>query len=72
MGEAVDKKRQFTADYIFASVGFEGVDIFLIGFIRYLDIFGNKHITGYCARFDKDANRFALQGGEQYNYTRDK
>ena len=36
--------------------------VYLIGFIRYADIFGNRHITGFCARFNNQRNRFALEG----------
>lgn len=45
--------------------------MYLIGFIRYTDIFHRKHITGFCAKFSIVENRFALIGGEQYNYTKD-
>jgi len=44
--------------------------VFLIGYIRYADIFADRYITGFCAVFDPIGMRFVLRGDERYNYTR--
>jgi hypothetical protein len=44
-------------------------ELFLIGFIRFRDIFDNRHLTGFCLRFDKRDGRFFFNGDERYNYT---
>jgi len=46
--------------------------LYLIGFIRYTDIFRRQHLTGFCAKYSIVENRFALIGGEEYNYTKDE
>ena len=46
--------------------------LFLIGFVRYKDVFKRSHLTGFCARFERDANRFFLKGDERYNYTKEE
>lgn len=43
-------------------------DMYLIGYIKYEDVFGAVHIRGYCAIFDIFNNRFVLIGGERQNY----
>jgi hypothetical protein len=45
-------------------------ELFLIGFVRFRDIFDRRHITGFCLRFNKADNRFLFEGDERYNYTR--
>lgn len=49
-----------------------GVFLYLIGFVRYRDIFGKGHITGFCAKFDQPRNCFILEGRDGYNYTGDE
>jgi hypothetical protein len=44
--------------------------VFLIGYVRYTDIFSTHYITGFCAVFDRVGRRFVLRGSEKYNYTR--
>jgi hypothetical protein len=44
--------------------------MFLFGFIRYKDVFGNKYIRGHAMRYLRRANRFVAQGGDTYNYER--
>jgi hypothetical protein len=46
--------------------------VFLIGYVRYLDIFNRRHITGFCAYFDPVSQRFVARGDERYSYTRDE
>ena len=68
-GTAIEKTRQFAIDFDnrTAPPGLNGV--FLIGFVRYRDIFRKRHITGFCARLDRRTNRFILEGDRRYNYT---
>jgi hypothetical protein len=44
--------------------------IWLVGFIRYDDIFAAKYITGFTKIFDLLEGNFVARGGEQYNYAR--
>jgi hypothetical protein len=76
-GTAIDKECPITVDFDAARYGLGDVQInlrgiFLIGFVRYLDIFDNSHVTGFCARYDQRTNQFVLTGDESYNYTRDE
>jgi hypothetical protein len=43
-------------------------NIFLAGYIKYTDIFGTRHITGFCAVFHAGSNKFRRVGGDVYNY----
>ncbi len=45
-------------------------ELYLIGFVRFRDIFDQHHITGFCLRFNKRDARFLFDGDERYNYTR--
>lgn len=49
-------------------------NMFLTGFIRYEDIFEQRHITGFCAKFQNKRNRFVLRDGDdkRYNYRRNE
>ena len=71
-GTAIDKTRQFAIDFDnrTAPPGLNGA--FLIGFVRYRDIFRKRHITGFCARLDRRTNRFTLHGDKRYNYIKDE
>ncbi|MFI5023303.1 MAG: hypothetical protein ACHQRJ_16855 [Alphaproteobacteria bacterium] len=51
-------------------VGRGDKSIWVVGFIRYRDIFGNKHITGFCMVYDPIGDRFVSRGDENYNYAR--
>jgi hypothetical protein len=44
--------------------------LWVIGFIRYQDIFGNNHITGFGFRYDIVSEKFVMLGNEKYNYRR--
>lgn len=44
--------------------------LFLLGYLRYADIFGRSHVTGFCCRYDVSTNRFMLTGDKRYNYTK--
>jgi hypothetical protein len=57
-------------DFLIAEMKLDS--LYLIGFIRYRDIFQRKHITGFCAKYAVAENRFALIGGDEYNYTKDE
>jgi hypothetical protein len=41
--------------------------MFVFGFMRYRDVFGNKYIRGHAARYLRRANSFVVQGGDAYN-----
>jgi hypothetical protein len=45
--------------------------LFLIGFVRFQDIFGKFHVTGFCLKFNKGDARFLFEGDKRYNYTRE-
>ena len=42
------------------------------GFVRYSDVFGRSHITGFLAQFVPTGNAWVLRGGDEYNYSRDE
>jgi hypothetical protein len=44
--------------------------IVLFGYIRYLDVFKNKWISGFAWRWYPRGNSMTLIGGREYNYTR--
>jgi hypothetical protein len=48
-------------------------NLFLLGFIRYRDIFGNRYRMGFCLKWTTTDNpsdgRFLFDGDEGYNYT---
>lgn len=46
--------------------------IWIVGFVRYSDIFGHHHISGFALAFDALSGRFVRRGGEKYNYARDE
>jgi hypothetical protein len=46
------------------------LQLFLIGAVRWVDVFGDRFETGFCSWFNKEENRFFLIGGEKYNYTK--
>jgi hypothetical protein len=43
-------------------------DLFLIGFVKFTDIFLSKYTLGFCAKFDRKGGRYVLEGQEGYNY----
>jgi hypothetical protein len=45
-------------------------ELFLVGFVRFRDVFDRKHITGFCLNFNKRDGRFLFYGDGRYNYTR--
>jgi hypothetical protein len=42
--------------------------MFLIGKLRYRDIFGVVFEVGFCAVFDRGTSGFLMEGGDDYNY----
>jgi hypothetical protein len=44
--------------------------VWFVGFVRYDDIFGNHHVTGFAKVFDRIGGRFVTRGGDAYNYAR--
>ena len=44
--------------------------VWVVGFVRYADIFGDHYITGFTHVFDPLGRSFVRRGGEKYNYTR--
>jgi hypothetical protein len=45
--------------------------LFLLGFIRYKDMFGHDYLHGFCGRYDYEAKDFVIAGGADYNYARE-
>lgn len=41
--------------------------MYVFGFIRYKDVFGNKYVRGHAVRYVQ-ANKFFIAGGDAYNY----
>ena len=64
--------RQYISFEQLQMVGTREVNLFFIGYVRYLDIFGRRHVTGCCAIYDPIGQRFVLRGDERYNYARDE
>jgi hypothetical protein len=54
------------------TTGKNGIDtnLFLIGYIRYGDVFGKRYVTGFCAMHDPVSWNYVLRGDDRYNYTR--
>jgi hypothetical protein len=46
--------------------------VYLIGYVRYRDIFGNHYVTGFCAILIRDTRRVLLIGDDGYNYTKEE
>jgi hypothetical protein len=44
------------------------LELFLIGFVKFTDIFRSKYTLGFCAKFDRKGGRFVLEGESGYNY----
>jgi hypothetical protein len=42
--------------------------MFVFGFIKYKDVFGNKYTRGHAVRYLRRAKSFAAAGGDAYNY----
>jgi hypothetical protein len=46
------------------------VDVFLVGRLRYRDIFGAVFEMGFCSVFNRATSGFMMEGDEKYNYCR--
>ena len=44
--------------------------LFLIGRLKYRDIFGGTFEMGFCTVFDHHRSRFTMEGDDEYNYSR--
>lgn len=44
--------------------------VWIVGFVRYDDVFQRHHISGFTLVFDPIGGRFVRRGGEVYNYER--
>lgn len=44
--------------------------VWIVGFVRYEDIFGERYISGFCHALDLASERFVRRGGATYNYSR--
>lgn len=42
------------------------------GWVRYVDVFGNRYISGFHYVFDPIGDRFVRRGSAEYNYTREE
>jgi len=49
-----------------------GIDTnqFILGYVRYRDIFGAQYVVGFCGIYDIVGRRFVLRGDENYNYAK--
>ena len=56
----------------FSMINGPKVHIFFMGYIRYIDIFGQRHRMGFCVMYDDDTAKFSAIGGMEYNYTCDE
>jgi hypothetical protein len=45
-------------------------DLFLVGRLKYRDIFTGTFEMGFCAVFNRETSRFLIKGDEKYNYCR--
>ena len=48
------------------------LSVWLLGFVRYHDIFGNHYISGFAKIFDRTGKSFVARGDGEYNYTRNE
>jgi hypothetical protein len=48
------------------------LSVWVVGFVRYDDIFGRHHISGFTQAFDPIGERFVRRGGDAYNYEREE
>jgi hypothetical protein len=46
------------------------LSVWVVGFVRYDDIFDRHHISGFTQVFDPIGERFVRRGGDLYNYER--
>jgi hypothetical protein len=44
--------------------------LWVVGFVRYEDIFSQSHINGFCMVYDMVGEKFVRRGDEWYNYAR--
>lgn len=49
--------------------GIDDFDLFLIGFVKFSDIFGSQYTVGFCMRYEVEEGRFFVAGGHHYNYS---
>ena len=47
-----------------------GASVFAFGNVRYVDVFGNQYLSGFCCAFNATSNRFYAIGGANHNYRR--
>jgi hypothetical protein len=45
--------------------------LFVLGLIRYRDIFDHQYLHGFCGRYDPAASDFVISGGAQHNYSKE-
>ena len=43
--------------------------IWIVGFVRYTDLFGNHHVSGFAETLDVWSGKYVRRGDETYNYT---
>jgi hypothetical protein len=75
-----DAEERFSIDDVLTEVSLSDISsalqgttaLFLIGFMRYTDIFKGKHLLGFCGKYHPPSERFVIEGDERYNYTKDE
>lgn len=60
----------FTGDE-FLKVSTGGSNLFLVGKVKYRDIFQKTFEMGFCAYYDRGVHHFLMEGGDDYNYLRE-
>lgn len=49
------------------------VHVWCIGWVRYIDVFNHRYITGFCFAFDRAGGRWVARGNNRdYNYSREE
>jgi hypothetical protein len=51
-------------------VRFQRQTVWVLGFVRYEDVFGQHHLSGFALAYDQIGRRFVRRGGDRYNYER--
>ncbi len=55
-------------DTIKEAIGAQTSAVWVVGYVRYDDIFGHHHINGFALTFDMESKSFVRRGDAKYNY----
>jgi len=70
-GESENLFAKFSMDDASAIAALK-LSVWVVGFVRYDDIFGRHHISGFTQVFDPLGGRFVRRGSDAYNYEREE